>query len=128
MITLDEILKGVTPNPDHLLNLELLLEAMNYFRKEYAKPMIVTSGYRTLEHHKEIYKKKGIFNPPLKSNHLKGLAVDILDEDGMLKNYICNNIRTCELIGLWFEDFYYTRNWVHFQIVPPNSAKRFFIP
>lgn len=90
--------------------------------------MIVTSGYRSMEDQKRIYAKKGISNYPKRSKHLYCQACDFYDPDGHLKHFIVNNLRLMEEIGLWFEDFFYTENWVHVQIVPPNSGKRFFIP
>lgn len=111
-------------------NLSILLQKVNKVRSLYGKPMIVTSGLRTKQHHLEIYARKGIFPPkvPMKSNHLFGRAVDFADGDGKLKKWILENIKQIEEIGLYMEDFSATKNWVHFQINPPKSGKRFFIP
>ena len=111
-------------------NLNQLFLKVNIVRKEYGKPMIVTSGLRTKKHHLEIYARKGIFPPkvPMKSNHLFGRAVDFADGDGKLKKWILENIDLIEEIGLWMEDFNATKTWVHFQINPPKSGNRFFKP
>lgn len=111
-------------------NLNILLDKVNKVRTAYAKPMIVTSGLRTKQHHLEIYARKGIFPPkvPMKSNHLFGRAVDFADGDGKLKKWILENIKLIEEIGLYMEDFTATKTWVHFQINPPKSGKRFFKP
>lgn len=111
-------------------NLNQLFLKVNIVRKEYGKPMIVTSGLRTKKHHLEIYARKGIYPPkvPMKSNHLFGRAVDFADGDGKLKKWILENIALMEEIGLWMEDFNATKTWVHFQINPPKSGNRFFKP
>jgi uncharacterized protein YcbK (DUF882 family) len=134
MITLQELLDGENfDNLDKTVqgNLKSLCEKMNKVRKAYGKSMIVTSGLRSMKHHLEIYAKKGITDKskiPMKSRHLSGQAVDIFDKDGSLKAWIKNNIAILEEAGLYMEDFKYTPNWVHFQIVPPKSGSRFFIP
>ena len=111
-------------------NLNILLDKVNKVRTAYAKPMIVTSGLRTKQHHLEIYARKGIYPPkvPMKSNHLYGRAVDFADGDGKLKKWILENIKLIEEIDLYMEDFTATKTWVHFQINPPASGKRFFKP
>ena len=62
------------------------------------------------------------------SKHLSGQAVDISDADRYLADWCAANLDVLEEIGLWCEDFRYTPRWVHFQIVPPKSGKRIFIP
>lgn len=110
-------------------NLNILLTKINIIRKIWNKPMIVTSGLRTIDEHILIYKKKGILvDIPMKSKHLSGDACDIYDPNKELQNFILNNIRMLEDVGLWCEDFNYTPNWVHFQTIPPKSGKIFFIP
>lgn len=134
MITMQELLsnqakfEGLDNEIQH--NLTLLLEKVNKFRTAYGKPMIVTSGLRTKQHHLQIYAKKGIFPPkvPMKSNHLFGRAVDFADADGKLKAFVLENIKLMEEIGLYFEDFSVTKNWLHVQINAPKSGKRFFKP
>lgn len=84
--------------------------------------MTVTSGLRSLEQQMKVNPKAP------KSKHLTGEAVDILDQSGRLKAWVKENIALIEEIGLWMEDFLSTPSWVHFQIVPPASGHRFFIP
>lgn len=135
MITLSEILKDQC-TIDELdeatkKNIYELLDKINKVRERYGYPMIVTSGYRTLKHHLEIYKKKGVTDKskiPLKSNHLTGCAVDISDPNRKLQKWCLENVGILASIGLWMEDFKYTPTWCHFQVVPPKSGKRFFIP
>jgi uncharacterized protein YcbK (DUF882 family) len=134
MITMNELLSnqaklGELPN-DVQNNLNDLLVKINKVRLAYGKPMIVTSGLRTTKHHLEIYARKGIYPPkvPMKSNHLSGRAVDFSDADGKLKAWVKDNIKLMEEIGLWLEDFSATKTWCHFQINPPRSGNRFFLP
>lgn len=134
MITLKELLKGKDFNSlpkEHQDNLMTLMERLSRVRVSWGKPMIVTSGYRSLDEHLAIYNRKGITDQkriPMKSRHLIGAAVDISDPKRELQVWCQNNVSLLEEIGLWMEDFRYTSNWVHFQIVPPASGKRFFIP
>lgn len=111
-------------------NLKELHKRINIVRLAYGKPMIVTSGLRTLKHHLEIYARKGIYPPkvPMKSNHLSGRAVDFADGNGELKKWVKDNIKLMEEVGLWLEDFSATKTWCHFQINPPKSGNRFFLP
>ncbi len=103
-------------------NLEILRIRINKIRDAYAMPLIVTSGLRSEADQKRI-------NPGApKSKHLIGAAVDISDPSGSLKAWILRNLSLVEEVGLWFEDFSATPTWVHAQIVPPKSGRRFFSP
>lgn len=134
MISFNELIKGtsIADIPiEHQHNLEELLKKVNIIRAAYGKPMTVTSGYRSMQDHLRIYSQKGITDKskiPMASNHLYGKAVDIGDADGKLKEWVKANVAILEQAGLYCEDFAYTKTWVHFQIVPPKSGKRFFIP
>lgn len=117
-------------------NLEELLKVMNLIREKYNKPMIITSGLRNKQDHIRIYSqiasKKGedfdISKVPMKSNHLYGLACDISCKNNDLQKWCLDNVDFLAEIGVWMEDFSVTPTWVHFQIVPPKSGKRFFMP
>lgn len=134
MISMTELLSGQCTfeacTDEQKKNLNILLEKVNKVRVAYGKPMTVTSGLRTMKHHLEIYAKKGQFPPhvPMKSNHLFGRAVDFADGNGELKKWVMNNLPLMEEIGLWMEDFSATKTWLHVQINPPASGKRFFKP
>lgn len=113
---------GYPTTPEIDANLLILLERINKVRDAYGVPMIVTSALRSLELQMKV-------NPSApKSHHLMGEAVDILDQSGKLKAWVKANLSLIEEIGLWMEDFGHTPTWVHFQIVPPRSGNRFFIP
>jgi len=60
-----------------------------------------------------------------KSKHLTGQAVDIAD-DGKLKAWLVARPEILEQAELWCEEG--THGWVHFQIVPPKSGRRWFLP
>jgi uncharacterized protein YcbK (DUF882 family) len=129
MILMRDLLKDKnfdSLSPEIQKNLENLLVIINNIRTLYDKPMIVTSGLRTMEEHLAIYAKKGITDKskiPMKSKHLFGLAVDISDPNGELKTWCKANEKVLKEMGVWMEDFSSTPNWVHFQIVPYGSYK-----
>lgn len=112
-------------------NLMLLLERINKIRSAWGKSMTVTSGLRTKEDQIRIYKAKGITDLkkiPFGSQHITGGAVDISDPKQELQAWCVKNEKLLESVGLWCESFDYTKNWVHFQVNPPKSGKRFFVP
>jgi uncharacterized protein YcbK (DUF882 family) len=129
VIELRELLKIPA---DHWENLQDLHAIVSQLREAYGKPLSISSGYRSLEDHLRIYKDKGITDKsqiPMKSKHLSGEACDLVCKDIKdLQRWIKNNEEFCGNIGLWFEDFSVTTTWVHCQIVPPKSGKRFFMP
>lgn len=114
--------KGYKTTPEQDANLAVLLDKVNRIRAVWGHPMTVTSGLRSAEDQARI-------NPSApKSKHLIGAACDISDPEGALKSWVLANIALLETVGLWCEDFASTKTWVHFQIFPPKSGKRFFIP
>lgn len=135
MITMDELLSNQAKlnelDAPTQKNLNELLTKMNLIRTSWGKPMKVTSGLRTMKHHLEIYARKGVTDPkkiPMKSNHLYGRAVDISDPNRELQKWCTANEALLASVGLWMEDFSITTNWCHFQIIPPLSGKRWFMP
>lgn len=133
MLSLSELLSGHPESSipaEHLANLNLLLAKVNIIRSKWNQPMTVTSGYRSLAEHLAIYAKKGITDQskiPMKSKHLYGQAVDIYDPDLSLTKWLKeNNSQVLVDAGLWCEEG--NKNWVHFQILPPNSGNRWFLP
>jgi len=134
MVTFDEIIKKYDKNKipkEHLENIEKLLIKINILRSLCKIPFIITSGYRSREDHIRIYNNKGIFDEnkiPFGSGHLRGECVDVSDPKGKIRDWLLNNLIELKNIGLWIEDFRYTKGWVHFGITPPKSGKRIFIP
>lgn len=134
MISFKELLSGtlISDLPfAHEHNLEDLLHRINVVREAWGRLMIVTSGYRSLQHHKDIYRAKGITDDkiPLGSKHLIGCAVDIADPEGALYNWLRN---TQEGINCMSKADLYgeleTKGWVHLQSQPPKSKNRWFYP
>jgi hypothetical protein len=131
MITREEILEEKNCPPELEENLSILLDKMNKLRTIYNIPMKVNSGLRTKEDQLRIYKEKGITDIkkiPMASKHFFCQAVDISDPEKKLQQWVKDNLRIIEEIGLWMEDFSYTPTWCHFQSVPPKSGNRFFKP
>ena len=105
-------------------NLNELLDKMNKIRDAYGKPMIITSGLRSMADHLRIYEQKGITDTskiPMKSRHLYGLACDVSDPKQELQKWCQDNEQFLRDLGVFMEDFSATKNWVHFQIVPYAS-------
>jgi hypothetical protein len=127
LIALAELNPNSYPlNAEQEQNLKELQKRLIAFRKLWAKPMIITSGFRTIEDQMRIYRNKK--RVPMFSCHLRGAAADVADRDGMLGIYCVNNIPVLEECGLWIEDPLRTPGWVHFQIFPPVSGNRVFQP
>jgi hypothetical protein len=128
MITKDELLMGRDKShPKEYTkeisdNLDNLLIAMNQIRSKYGKPMRVTSGWRPSAIN------QSIAGAAKRSNHMMGLAVDISDRDGELREWVLENLDLMQKLGVYIEDFRWTQRWVHFQIVRPRSGKRIFLP
>lgn len=63
------------------------------------------------------------------SKHMTGEACDIRDTAGRdLARWCLANVDKLREIGLWCERFQWTPTWVHFQIVPPASGLRIYVP
>ncbi len=137
MVTMEELLnhkyKIENQTEEIQKNLQILLPKINEIRTKWGKPMIITSGLRTMEDHLRIYKEKGIIDPakiPMKSKHLIGAAVDISDPGLELTKWLKANPEVLEKAGLYCEEG--NSNWTHFQHIPFGSYKhngtRWFIP
>lgn len=129
MITMDEILKGRAKfselSKDIQDNLTLLLNKANEFRNLWGKPVIITSGLRTMVDHLKIYSDKGITDPskiPMKSKHLYGQAIDIADPKLEITAWFKANPAIQDQLNIYFEEG--NTNWVHMQIVPFGSYKQ----
>jgi hypothetical protein len=129
MISLKEILMGRVEfkdlPPEHQSNIMILLERINKIRSAYGKPMKVNDGYRRPQD-----KPK---NGATQSTHFRGAGIDIDDDDaGTLWKWVFANRKLLKEVGLWCEHPSWTHcdgmSWLHFQIVPPGSGKRFYVP
>ena len=123
MVTAKEVLMGrdekYTLTKEQIDNLFNLLPRINFIRFCYAKPLIVSSGYRP-----------GEFNSPAsgatKSSHLVCRAVDFVDSTGEFAKWCLDNVALLEEAGLYLEDPKHTIGWVHLQSTPTKSNP--FIP
>jgi hypothetical protein len=123
VITLNELNpKGYALTNEYAANLNKLLIVMNKIRAAYGKPMVVNSGVRSDADQQRINPKAP------KSKHISCQAVDIADSDGGLLKWVLANLDLMQTLGVFFEDFRWTPGWIHFQIVPPASGKRVFVP
>ena len=128
MITKDELLKGRDAQypSDYTQeisdNLDALLAVMNPIREAYGQPMIVSSGWRPPSINAQTP------GAATHSKHMIGLACDIQDPDGQLMRWVLDNLALMQSLGVFFEDFRWTPNWVHFQKGAPASGKRIFVP
>jgi uncharacterized protein YcbK (DUF882 family) len=117
MVTMKELLGhlNISDVPvKHQHNLEELLIKVNKIRDAFAKPMRVTSGYRTIQDQRRINPKA------MGSKHLIGCAVDIAD-DGSLYKWLHDEPQHLEAADLYCE--LDTNGWVHFQSLPFGSYK-----
>ena len=94
-----------------------ILDKFDEIREAYGKSIIITSGSRCEKHNKKIGGSKN-------SNHVKGLALDLMRTDA-LEDFSLKNLET---LDIYIEDLAYTKNWIHVQIVPPKSKQRIFKP
>lgn len=62
------------------------------------------------------------------SKHIFALACDVKDPDRKLAQWCVKNLDKVAECGLYMEDPRWTGTWCHFQIEPPKSGKRIFIP
>lgn len=126
---------------EHQENLQKICQMVCDLEAENGETYTSNSGYRTLEHHEEIYRIKNEkriqagLNPipvPMGSNHLKGLAVDLNDPKRKLQQWaLSEQDGYAKNQGLYFEALeacQFPTPWLHIQIVPPGSGKRFFEP
>lgn len=125
-ISVKEVLMGRISEADlastHKQNLFTLIERVNALVSSYAKPIIVSSGYRNPAHN------SSLSNASKTSWHQLCAAVDIADADGRFWAFVLHNLDLCAKLGLWVEDKRWTPTWVHLQIYPPASGKRVFVP
>ena len=63
-----------------------------------------------------------------RSNHIICRAIDLLDVDNLLGNYLKENVQILSDIGLCMENPEFTKGWCHLQDVMPGSGRRVFNP
>lgn len=95
-----------------------LLNRMDKIREEYGKAIMINRAYSCPEHNKNVGGSAG-------SNHIKGKAADLRDNDGLIKGWIKDKLIR---LGLYMEHPDYTKTWCHVQNVAPPSGNRVFRP
>ncbi len=118
--------KNYKTNPIIDANLAILFERLCELQKAVGYDLVIDSGLRD-QTEQDALIKAGKTNA-VHSKHLAGAAVDIADPDGSLAVWTKSNLVFCGVIGFWMEEFSYTKGWVHYQIMPPLSGNRVFIP
>lgn len=105
-------------------NLEELFLVMSHIEAEYGKPLVVTSGFRSVEDETRIDPS----HPG--SMHTEGAACDILDPDDTspLWSWIMMNLDLMIELDVYLEDRNSCKAHCHFQIFPPASGKLIFKP
>ena len=86
------------------------------------KTHVVTSGWRPLS------RNSRTAGASTTSKHLSAEAADISDDDRYLADWSVANLDVLEEVGIWMEDPRWTPSWVHWQIIPPKSGRRIYIP
>jgi hypothetical protein len=105
---------------DNALN---LLDKVNRLLEELKISKVsVSSGFRTSDANAKIA------NAAKKSNHLRGLAIDLADSDGKLDELFMRNLDKLEKFELYLESPESTTGWSHLQSVAPKSGNRVFKP
>ena len=128
MISKSEILMGrdrdysAEYTPEISNNIDRLVKAMNVIRLLYGSTMTIASGWRPSSFNATVRGAAG------HSKHTIGLACDVHDPDGKVRDFVLSRLDLMQSVGLYFEDFRWTHGWVHFQLAPPASGKRIFIP
>jgi len=102
-------------------NLISLIEALQKIETEFGREFIISSGYRPKKINQAVGGAKF-------SRHQTCQAADVIDSDGTLAAFVQQKNSALERAGLWVEHPAYTPGWVHFQICPPKSGRRIFIP
>jgi hypothetical protein len=129
VISIKEILMGRVKfedlSPELQANVTELHTKINLLRTAISRPLKVNDGLRRV----------GVDMPKngaAQSNHYLGFAIDIDDDDSAwLWQWVLANLDLMQEIGLFMEDPRWTHGkgtWMHFQIRPPKSGKRIYIP
>ena len=109
-------------NADETIYRANLLLSWYYHDNPDAEKVKVTSGYRPPAINAQTP------GAAARSKHMTCQAIDLSDPDGELDDWCMENGKMLEQVGLWQEHPSATKNWVHWQIVPPRSGKRVFYP
>lgn len=124
-ITKDDYLMGrdkLSPlSPEMVQKMHILLERVNKLLSLYGNEVKVSSGYRPAQINQSIGGAK-------QSAHMTCEAIDLVDPNAHLCNWILNNLHLLKQLGLFTENPVFTKGWVHLQIRPTKSGNLVFLP
>ncbi len=83
---------------------------------------IISSGWRPPQINSQVK------NAAVRSKHMTGQACDLYDPEGLIDDWLVDNLPADRSLGLWMESPACTKGWSHVQIVPPASQKVIFYP
>lgn len=96
---------------DIKLNAEKLIEVVNLLLTEIGITKVtVSSGWRPPSINSKVA------NAAKKSLHMTGLAIDLADNDGSIKDAVMKNIDLLKKYDLFLENTAYTKTWVHLDL------------
>lgn len=114
--------------PEVIANAEELLKRINNLFKDTKFNLVVTSGFRTINHNK-------IIGGAVNSLHCQGLAIDLSDSDKEIGDHLVRHIELLMMNNLYMESLQSTHasnrpsaRWVHLQAKAPKSGARIFLP
>lgn len=135
MITLEDYLTSSGKYPDRQTskdctdevkaNAAILLDKVNKFLSDIGQngPFTISSGFRTA------VSNAATPNAAKSSGHMKGLAIDIHDNDHELSDEIKDNADLLRTYGLFLENPNATASWAHLDMVHrPDRPNRIFNP
>ena len=100
-------------------NLEKLIEFLNPLREAWGSPIIITSGYRSLELNK-------ILRGSSTSAHVAGWAVDMVPQNGKInefKQFIRDYLKDKEF-DQYIDEASGNSSWVHLGLYHPDGKKQ----
>lgn len=83
---------------------------------------IVSSGWRPPQINNQVK------NAAVKSKHMTAQACDLYDPEGLIDDWLMDNLPADSTLGLFMEHPSATKGWSHVQIIPPKSGKKVFYP
>ena len=111
-----------TPNDKQIFNLRnLCVNVLQPVRDYFLKPMIISSGFRSVELNIKI-------GSTIKSQHIQGMAADVevLDVGNLeLSNYIHNNLKYDQLILEFHNPEDLHSGWVHVSYNAENNRHEY---
>ena len=112
---------------DMRMEAQVVVDAANAILEEFGQARELRSGWRP----KSVNDRTP--NAAHGSKHITCQAIDIADDDGLLKDYVLQRAvnggyPVLEKHELWAEYGPATPTWLHVQIVPPASGKRCYYP